>query len=226
MTIQNNHAQRINLTATSTSSPAIFLDSGSPPNHLVLSGKLYFIAFRLLVLPILTCTLMTNIGCTSKYHGLLQFDVTAPNSKVLQQPFSQAYCRFDQRGLAKIVVLQNDGRVRQTIIMNTFWNANKALTSVSPSSTNANIDYLIEYQDQVALYRGAGFVMLKGDQSDKKIKINLLSSTLNLEQQTISYKPPFLKTRISGKVTALNDPSQTQQFTTMFEQMAESIDKR
>jgi len=225
MTIQNYHVKRISLTTTSTSTTA-YPVYGSPPNHLVLSGKPHLIAFRLLVLLILTCTLLANVGCSSKHNGLLQFDITAPNNKLLYQPFSQAYCRFDQRGLAKIIVLQNDGRVHQTIIMNTFWNADKALTSVSPSSTNANIDYLIEYQDQAALYRGAGFIMLKGDQSDRKIKINLLSSTLNLEQQTISYKPPFLKTRISGKVTALNDPSQTQQFTAMFEQKAESINRR
>ncbi|MBN2374801.1 MAG: hypothetical protein JXD22_00265 [Sedimentisphaerales bacterium] len=211
---------------TSISSPDAFSDSGSPPNHLVISGKPYFITFRLLVLLILTCTLMTNVSCTSKYHGLMQFDVTAPNSKVLLQPFSQAYCCFDQRGLAKIVVLQSNDDVRQTIILNTFWNANKAITSVSPSSTNANIDYLIEYQDHAALYRGAGFVLLKGDQSDRKIKINLLSSNLNLEQQTISYKPPFLETRISGKVTALNDSVKAQQFAAMFEQKAETIDKR
>ncbi len=223
MNIQNYYPRRIIL-ATSSTSHTTYPDSGPPPNPPVLPDKPHSVACRLMLLLILFCTSsMINVGCSSNYNGLLQFDVTAPNSKVLQQPFSQAYCRFDNRGLANIVILHSEGPVRQTIILNTFWNADKALTSVSPSSTNANIDYLIEYQDQIALYRGAGFVMLEGDPSDRKIKINLLSSNLSLEQQTISYKPPFIKIKISGKATALNDPSLTQQLMSMFIQKAESI---
>lgn len=167
--------------------------------------------FYLLCLLYMTFSLS---GCSGKRGGVFHFKVLTPQENDLRQDFSQSCYTCDDNGQVTIVLRarqriksQNQTRtVTQTLIVKTFWRPQRGLTPFTASATNANIEYLIELDSQMAWYRGAGFVQVKGKPSSRDQKIHLRSSTLELHQHTTGFPITFTKANLSGKAYATQDP--------------------
>jgi hypothetical protein len=152
-------------------------------------------------------------GCSSKTGGGFQIDVLAPQKSRMHQDFSQSYCSINDEGQITMVLrarkrIQAQDRIRtvnQTLVVNTFWRPERGLTPITASATNANIEYLIEMDSEMAWYRGAGFVQVKKKKFRRDQQILLRSSTIELNQYTTGFPVTFTKAKLDGKAHTTRD---------------------
>ncbi|MCP4711044.1 MAG: hypothetical protein GY869_20690 [Planctomycetes bacterium] len=180
-----------------------------------------------LILALLT---ITFLGCAAEPQGLFFFNTIDPRDNLFQQNFSQAISLLDQHGQISCVLTSNSSQannnsVKQTCIIRTFWLPNQTKTSVSPSSTNVNLEYLIETAGSFAYYRGAGFAKIKNTHSLSGMELDLQSSQIRLYQQTSGFKPSFIKTNLTGRSKLDYAPQQTQNLIEQFENNIRDLTK-
>jgi len=180
---------------------------------------------------LILCFLALSLpGCSSEPAGLFFFDTIEPNDQLFQQDFSQARALLDQHGQVSCILnttkpQANTNSVNQTLILRTFWLPNHSKTPLSPSSTNVNIEYLIESSGSFALYRGAGFAQVKNVDSLSDMELNLRSSQIRLYRQTPGFKPTFITTNLTGRIMLDYAPDQAQNLIEIFNNKIRDLTK-
>lgn len=170
---------------------------------------------------ILCLLALTFLGCSPEPFGLFYFNTIDPQDKLFQQDFSQALAHRDQNGQVSCILTMttpttSTNLVNQTLILRTFWLPNQTKTSVSPSSTNVNLEYLIETDGSFAFYRGAGFARVKNSDSLSGMELDLQSSQIRLYRQSPGFKPTFITTNLTGRIMLEYAPDQAQNLIEQF----------
>ena len=169
-------------------------------------------------------------GCASEPAGRFFFDSIDPQDQLLQQDFSQAQALRDQNGQISCIFTSTQSQadtnaVKQTCILRTFWLPNRSHTSVSPSSTNVNLEYLIESANSFAFYRGAGFALVKNIDSLSNMELDLRSSQIRLYRQTPGFKPSFIATNLTGRIKLDYAPEPAQNLIEQFDNKIRALTK-
>ncbi|MFC1783660.1 hypothetical protein ACFL02_08760 [Planctomycetota bacterium] len=187
----------------------------TPPIH----GKGDFsITRRLLLIFLLAVISHALFGCSTPSTGFFHLATLEPPNQFMQQHFPQRVARINDRGQVACVLtsstsspdVQVSGSVQQTLILRSFWLPKRGRTPVTPSGANVNIDYLIETNGQVAIYRGAGFARFGKISSKRNINLDLRSAQIRLDRQTPGFKPTFTLADLTGKAVVVNDPAGAQ----------------
>ena len=173
---------------------------------------------------------LSLLGCSSEPLGLFYFKTIDPRDQLFQQDFSQALALRDQNGQLSCILnmttpTTSTNLVNQTLILRTFWLPNQTKTPVSPSSTNVNLEYLIETAGSFAFYRGAGYADFNNVASRSSMEMDLQSSQIRLYRQTPGFKPTFISTNLTGRIKLEYAPGQAQNLIEQFDNKIRDLTK-
>jgi hypothetical protein len=173
-------------------------------------------------------------GCTRESSGFIRLVTLSSDKQLMEQDFSRAWCSYDARGQAVCILVSEQNisapsgsrTVRQTLVLRTFWLPHKGVTPVSDSSTNMNLDMLIEVGSEAGLYRGAGFALVDEINSRHDLDIDIRSATIKINQQTTGFEPSFKAADVVGKAVIIYQPSMVEKQLAEFESKCRSLEKR
>lgn len=162
------------------------------------------LAFLVLVLPLLA-------ACS--IYRPLQIEPQRKATPIAPH-FSESYYYYDRDQnlffVMRSTAAGTDGKpVEQVATIRVFWRPRGGVTSMNATSMNATFRYMILTPDAVAMYEGAGFVLLNSKTGAGTMQARVMDSDLRLAQASVNFNDTLGRARMRGFFSAKYDDART-----------------
>lgn len=148
-------------------------------------------------------------GCAAP-GGKAETDLVGENSRLQTKFVAAAYvvgpaATSVYLSDVPLETLLSDSTPVQVVHLELLWRPIAGMTPMDSDATNVSIRHVLLVDGQVGIYGGAGFVRIRGEPGEGRLRLSIQDATIGLLQSSEGFEDLLSPAQLEGDIVAVND---------------------